>query len=83
VSDLNDVIGEIMDEIQRVTDSGGKGLKIVIRDAGLWARLPELAGASYQSVPGNSLLFSIPVCLGSKIPPKKFTVEAEAWEVGS
>ena len=78
MSDQNDVIGEILDEMQRVTGSGSKISEIVIHDAGLWARLPDLAGANLERVAGGLKLFDVPAFLGTKNESAKFTVKASA-----
>jgi len=78
VSEQNDVIGEILDEMQRVAGSGKKVSEIVIHDAGLWASLPELAGAQFERTVGGMKLCGVPVDLGLKSDSAKFTVKAVA-----
>ena len=81
MSDQNDVIGEILDEMQRIEDSGAKVASIVIHDAGLWARLPELAGAQFVTTPGGKTLFGVPADLGFKNGSAKFTVGTDGSEI--
>lgn len=78
MSDQVDVIGEILDEMQRITNSGEKVSSIVIHDAGLWTRLADLAGADLERGPTGSKLFNVPVTLGSKSDTAKFTVKSSA-----
>jgi hypothetical protein len=78
VSEQNDVIGEILDEMQRVAGSGTKVSEIVIHDAGLWASLPGLAGAQFERTVGGTKLCGVPVGLGHKSDSAKFTVKALA-----
>jgi hypothetical protein len=78
VSDKNDVIGEILDEMQRIESSGAKVSGIVIHDAGLWTRLQDLAGANLENVAGGKKLFGAPVGLGGKSDSAKFSVKSDA-----
>ncbi|AVE04362.1 hypothetical protein CYL20_07330 [Pseudomonas palleroniana] len=81
MSDQNDVIGEILDEMSRITTNGGKVSRIVIHDAGLWTNLQDLAGANFERVPAGTTLFGVTVGLGGKSNTAKFTVEAEGSEI--
>lgn len=78
MSDQDDVIGEILDEMNRITSDGGKVSRIVIHDAGLWTNLQSLAGANFERVPGGALLFGVTVGLGGKSETAKFTVDTDA-----
>jgi len=78
VSDQEDVIGEILDEINRVTSDQGKVSSIVIHDTGLWTRLQDLAGANLEHTSTGKKLFGIPVVLGSKNESAKFAVKTSA-----
>ncbi|AZC19558.1 hypothetical protein [Pseudomonas sp. CMR5c] len=75
MSDQNDVIGDILDEMQRITDAGTQVSEVVIHDAGLWTRLPGLAGPQLESVVGGMKLFGVRVVLGGKNDSAKFTVK--------
>ncbi|AUO22509.1 hypothetical protein [Pseudomonas sp. NC02] len=78
MSDQDDVIGEILDEINRITGEGGKVSSIVIHDAGLWTRLQDLAGGNLEYVAGGKKLFGVPVGLGGKSDSAKFSVKSDA-----
>lgn len=78
MSDQNDLIGEILDEMQRIEGSGAKVTSIVIHDAGLWTNLQSLAGANLGLTAGGLTLFRVPVKLGGKSDTSKFTVDTDA-----
>lgn len=75
MSDQEDVIGEILDEVNRLNIDQGGVSEIVIHDAGLWTRLQSLAGSNLEHTSSGKKLFGIPVVLGAKSESAKFTVK--------
>lgn len=77
MTENDDGMGEILEALQKVRGAGVKVEMIVIHDAMVWSRLPQLGGTNLTSnplAPGQKL-FDIPVRLGRKNDQARFTFE--------